>query len=44
MLRGDIMVILGIDPGTISTGWAMTEGNNVLLSGTFSGMKDMNAL
>jgi len=38
------MVILGIDPGTISTGWAMIEGDKILLSGTFTGMKDMNAL
>jgi len=39
-----MMVILGIDPGTISTGWAMTEDGKILLSGTFTGAKEMNAL
>ena len=38
------MTIMGIDPGTLSTGWAFVENNEILLSGTLTASNNMDVL
>jgi Holliday junction resolvasome RuvABC endonuclease subunit len=38
------MTVLGIDPGTISTGWAVVDEFGIIASGTLKGDKDTTPL